>query len=92
MNCRLTNLIGSLHAITLDNQPSTKYNTEMKIPATTDEIMDGRIGACTRCGKKTYGVEPDAQQYECPDCETNTVFGLQELLLMDFLEIDDNDF
>jgi hypothetical protein len=40
-------------------------------------------GICLICGEIRYGgVEPDARGYPCEACETNTVVGLQEALLM----------
>ena len=45
--------------------------------------FDDYNGICLICGEICYGsVEPDARGYPCEACETNTVVGLQEALLM----------
>ena len=43
---------------------------------------DESMGFCTACGMEAYGVEPDARNYTCEDCGENTVFGAEELLIM----------
>ena len=53
----------------------------------TFEVTQGDFedynGICLVCGEIRYGgVEPDARGYPCEACETNTVVGLQEALLM----------
>lgn len=40
------------------------------------------VGFCIACGDETYGVEPDARNYECPVCGAAKVFGAEETLLM----------
>ena len=37
-------------------------------------------GLCIACGAERGQCEPDAQEYECEECEQNTVYGAQELL------------
>ena len=50
-------------------------------PAAAD--FEDYNGICLICGEICYGgVEPDARGYPCEVCETNTVVGLQEALLM----------
>lgn len=46
--------------------------------------MDEYNGYCTNCEDVTrFGdCEPDARRYECPECGQNTVYGLQECLIM----------
>lgn len=39
-------------------------------------------GFCITCGEITYGVEPDARNYTCDACQSNDVFGAEELVLM----------
>jgi predicted RNA-binding Zn-ribbon protein involved in translation (DUF1610 family) len=40
-------------------------------------------GYCIDCGDWTRdGCEPDAREYECPDCGGQTVYGAEELLFM----------
>jgi hypothetical protein len=45
-------------------------------------------GFCIECREITNsGVEPDARRYECESCGANAVYGIEEALLMDFIEI-----
>lgn len=44
-------------------------------------------GACLACGAKVSGVEPDAANYECPECGAMEVFGYEELAIMGGLVI-----
>ena len=39
-------------------------------------------GVCIKCGEITHGVEPDAEKYKCESCETNTVYGAQQIVLL----------
>lgn len=39
-------------------------------------------GFCIKCGEEQEGTEPDARKYDCEACETATVYGAEELLLM----------
>jgi len=48
------------------------------------------IGGCTACGETAYGVEPDARRYECDHCGAKRVYGAQELMLMDLVDIEDD--
>jgi DNA-directed RNA polymerase subunit RPC12/RpoP len=48
-----------------------------------EEAMSSYSGWCTECQKFTHdSCEPDAREYECPDCGQRTVFGAEEALLM----------
>jgi len=41
------------------------------------------IGWCTSCGEFTRDcTEPDAEEYDCPKCEQNTVMGAEQALLV----------
>lgn len=40
----------------------------------------GNIGFCRKCDAEVDGVEPDARNYECPECGEMEVFGAEELL------------
>lgn len=64
-----------------------KNSTVARISATADEIENGTIGACRACGKKQYGVEPDAEDYACEFCSALAVCGLEQLLLRSELEV-----
>jgi len=39
------------------------------------------VGFCKACGKKAYGVEPDARGYKCEHCDLPMVYGAEELLI-----------
>ena len=59
-----------------------------------EELVDEMAGGCLACGEMAFGVEPDARQYKCDDCEARKVYGLEELLLMGlivFVEEGDED-
>jgi hypothetical protein len=45
---------------------------------------DDNIGFCIACGAEHYGVEPDARNYKCEECEECEVFGAEELLMMGY--------
>ncbi len=45
---------------------------------------DEPMGFCTACGLDHYGIEPDARKYQCEECETPTVYGAPELLIMGY--------
>jgi hypothetical protein len=38
-------------------------------------------GFCVNCGEETGGCEPDARNYPCEECDLNTVYGAEELML-----------
>lgn len=43
---------------------------------------DDNTGFCLSCGEKSFGVEPDAKNYQCKHCHKNNVFGAAELSIM----------
>jgi hypothetical protein len=46
-------------------------------------------GFCTNCKEITNSnVEPDARRYECECCGERTVYGIEEALLMQFIDVD----
>lgn len=45
-------------------------------------------GFCLSCGAYVDGVEPDACYYQCEECEANTVFGAEEILLAGYYHKD----
>lgn len=64
--------------------------SDVKISATAEEVMDSGNGACLACGERVEGgIEPDAREYTCESCGENKVYGLQELLFMGRLELDE---
>lgn len=46
-------------------------------------------GYCSHCDKVTMddGVEPDAEDYVCPECNNSTIMGIENALLQDNLII-----
>lgn len=57
--------------------------TEEEYLSNTEEMN----GVCLCCGAIKEGVEPDAEDYECDECEQMKVFGIEQALLCDFLII-----
>ena len=63
-------------------KPEPKYPTieEIETHIETDE------GWCIYCGKWKHDCcEPDASEYECPECEQNTVYHAEELVIQGFV-------
>ena len=57
----------------------------MKIPI--DQLIEAieaqeYIGFCVTCGAEHYNVEPDAECYHCEECEKPTVYGAEQLLII----------
>ena len=45
-------------------------------------------GACVMCGSPAEDyVEPDARQYHCDCCGQDGVYGLEELLIMGYIQL-----
>lgn len=46
-------------------------------------------GYCETCDDVTHtgGIESDAEELECPECEHNTVCGIEQAMLAGFIEI-----
>jgi len=44
--------------------------------------MDTIDGVCIKCGIVHHGVESDAEKYKCDNCETNTVYGADQIVLL----------
>lgn len=45
-------------------------------------------GICIKCGRWRENVEPDAEKYECYDCGENAVYGAEQAVLLELLQID----
>jgi len=43
---------------------------------------DNNVGFCIACGAEHDCVEPDARKYHCDECDHNTVYGAEELVMM----------
>lgn len=49
---------------------------------------DSNDGGCLACGAiKDGGCEPDARNYECEECGKMQVFGIEELMICDRIEL-----
>lgn len=51
----------------------------------------GSPGVCISCGycDEYAGCEPDAREYECPNCGESKLYGLEEAMMMGLIEIAD---
>lgn len=47
-----------------------------------DRLRDDYVGICTICSTEVEMVEPDAERYTCPSCGAETVYGIEQLLMM----------
>lgn len=45
------------------------------------------LGYCIKCGASRKHCEPDARRYPCDKCHGNFVYGLEELLLMNYVRL-----
>ncbi len=44
---------------------------------------DDNIGFCLGCGLEQGGCEPDAREYKCDSCGEFSVYGAEEILMME---------
>ena len=52
-------------------------------PVSEKDIHEAVNGICLCCGEIQYGgVEPDARDYNCEWCNADSVYGLEEALLI----------
>lgn len=49
---------------------------------TYNEMLEDNCGMCINCHNERDGIEPDAREYHCGECNSEGVYGLKELLLM----------
>ncbi len=53
-------------------------------------LRDEDGGICRSCGNIVEGgCEPDAERYPCDSCGENQVFGIEQAVLIGFLDLDD---
>lgn len=52
-------------------------------------LFSDTTGFCLECGAETDGVEPDGRKYTCPECRYPGVYGLEELLMMGLVRIEE---
>ena len=59
-----------------------------KIAVTIEQyeaMQEDNGGMCLACGAEAYGVEPDAENYECETCGKHKVMGCDNLLIMGYV-------
>ena len=56
---------------------------QLLIMATEACERDNNIGLCVECGQEQDGCEPDAERYKCENCGLYSVYGAEQLVLMD---------
>lgn len=62
----------------------------MKLTITRYEnLCEKYAGYCKACKKITRkdSTEPDAREYPCPRCKSNTCYGIEEALMMGLIEV-----
>lgn len=68
-----------------------RYPSFTEAQAIAEDDMD-YSGWCIKCGDWTHDCcEPDAHKYECPECECNSVYGAEELILLGMVIFDEPD-
>jgi Zn finger protein HypA/HybF involved in hydrogenase expression len=56
--------------------------------AAIERASEAYKGYCVKCGKITRGeCEPDARDYPCPKCKTNSVVGIEEGVMMGVIPV-----
>ena len=50
---------------------------------------DDNTGFCLYCHAQHFNIEPDARGYECEDCGRNGVFGAEEILMMGYVNMEE---
>lgn len=55
-----------------------------------EELCESSAGYCRKCRQVTrdFGIEPDAEKYECPDCGGKHVYGIEQSVLLGFVGIE----
>ncbi len=51
---------------------------------TASEIENDNLGLCIKCHEIADCCEPDARNYECDACGAKAVYGLEELIVMGY--------
>lgn len=64
-----------------------KLPSNLTIEQVTDAVERSMTGTdnpgfCMSCGIEQDGVEPDARHYHCDSCQSDMVFGAEEVLLL----------
>ena len=65
--------------------PHDHFTEEVDLDQVLDAVRrDDHTGICTYCHAEQYGCEPDARKYKCEECGNRTVYGAEELLIMNW--------
>lgn len=55
-----------------------------------ETAVENYMGWCRTCKDFTREeTEPDARNYDCPECDESTVFGAEEALMRDYFMIEE---
>jgi hypothetical protein len=54
-------------------------------------LNEDSVGVCIGCGMEADGCEPDTRERECEACSQNKVYGLEELMIMNLIQLEDPD-
>lgn len=75
------------------NQGNQDKGIAMKITLEEfEELHESNVGICLSCGyRELSGIEPDAHEYTCPNCEEPNVYGMDEALLQGLVTVVDNE-
>jgi hypothetical protein len=58
-----------------------KIHRSITLERLTEAIeADDCLGFCLACGSEAFGVEPDAEEYECEECGEPEVYGAEQIL------------
>ena len=52
------------------------------------DLRDGTMGICLACGEEAWGVEPDAECYECESCGEHEVMGNENAVISDLVDVE----
>jgi predicted RNA-binding Zn-ribbon protein involved in translation (DUF1610 family) len=68
----------------------------VRAPRVTREAFEDAtanyLGFCTSCGEFTRGeTEPDAGEYDCPECGGSTVTGAEDAAMLGLFRITDDE-
>lgn len=56
-----------------------------------NDAQESYTGYCVKCHASQDGCEPDAELYKCESCGEPAVYGVEQLLVHDFIDITGDD-
>jgi len=56
-----------------------------------EEGMENGIGFCIECGAEKECCEPDAREYRCDECGEMTVYGAEEIIMMELINFEEDE-